>query len=212
MKKFVLLFVLAIALIAGQANADNVKVGDTVWFQDSYGSTNGGEFIITNSTTGSSWTSFCLELDEYINFGPSYKVVDISSTVYEGGANTNAGDPLDFKTAYLYTQFRAGTLSGYDYGTGPARISSANSLQNAIWYIEQEITSGLDTQATAWVNLAATANWQSLGNVRVVNIVDSTGKACQSQLALVPEPSILMLLGLGLCALPVAARRFKADA
>lgn len=213
MKKLVFLFVLAVTLIAVQANAgDNVNVGDLLKFTDSYGSTNGGEFIVTNSTTGSEWISFCLERDEYISFGLSYKVNDISSFAIAGGVNTDSNDQLDYRTAYLYTKFRAGTLSNYDYGTGELRVNSANSLQNAIWYIEQEISTGLDTQANNWVQEATEAGWTNWGNVQVINIVDSNNKNCQSQLALVPEPSILALLGLGLCAVPVLTRRLKVKA
>ncbi len=48
------------------------------------------------------------------------------------------GDPLDPRTAYLYTKFVSGTLAGYDYTPSTGRIFSAKALQDVIWYIEDE--------------------------------------------------------------------------
>ena len=41
--------------------------------------------------------------------------------------------------AYLYSQFAARTLPGYTYTNGSGRAASAVMLQQAFWYLEDEI-------------------------------------------------------------------------
>jgi hypothetical protein len=78
--------------------------------------------------------TFCIEYNEEFSPGASYGVT-ISSKAMYGGQPPN-GDPLSIGTAWLYSQFAAGTLSGYNYGA--SRTSSAGALQQAIWWLEAE--------------------------------------------------------------------------
>ena len=78
--------------------------------------------------------TFCVEIDEEFSPGGTYNT-SLGNTIIPGGAAITIG------TAYLYSQFAQGTLSGYQYGTGMARETSADELQDAIWYLQGEVTS-----------------------------------------------------------------------
>jgi len=83
---------------------------------------------------GSGFESFCIQVDEHINFGGTYQYAISTSAKGPTGA-----DEISQGTAWLYSQFATGTLSGYNYTPGAARAASAGDLQNAIWYLEGEI-------------------------------------------------------------------------
>ena len=181
--------------------------------QDGPGSGPGGEFIASYLDGSNSFATFCLEKNEYIAFNQPLKVAGVTSGAINGGVSGGNPDPISFDTAYLYTQFRAHALSGYNYGGGAAEATSANSLQNAFWYLEGEIfdISG-DTQAQNWITEASNAGWANTGHVAVLNLLktNATGQwvNAQDQLTLVPEPETyaMMLAGLGLMGF-VARRR-----
>jgi len=210
------------------------------------GTVDGGEFGVNPAHTtglsvptmggsagvsGSLFQTFCLELDESIsthnqdtNSGTFvYQwTLNASGTAIQGGRNTNAGDTISAQTAFLYTQFYNGTLSGYNYTLGSGRRTTASALQEAIWYLENELgdgSNGFDpgisslsgntaTAGTAqyYVTLAnnavSTGQWNvGLGNVRVLNLTthDAFGNLVQAQdvLVMVPLPPAAYL-GLGL--------------
>ncbi|UCE58154.1 MAG: hypothetical protein JSU63_11980 [Phycisphaerales bacterium] len=194
-------------------------------FEDSFGSTNGGEFIFnpTGDYDGlslGSFTTFCLETIEYMDFSQTFDVLDISDGAVEGGKGGGNPDILDERTAWLYQSFRDGTLGGltslgyahdYDYGTGSARVASANAIQNVIWGLEDEFgdswtpAAGLETTFLA----AATDLADGLGNVRVLNIAWPDGALAQSQLVIVPVPGAVVLGACGLGLVGVVRRRFR---
>jgi len=155
-----------------------------------------------------SFQTFCLERTEFtaqpMDVWVSTQFVGggtPGSHAWEGG--TGAGDDLDPRTAYLYTQFAQGPLSSYTYTAGASRSASAGELQEAIWYLEGE--SGLlDGQAATWVTEATTAvstgAWTGIGSVRILQMYWG-GDRKQDQLYLVvgaPGAVLLGMIGLGL--------------
>lgn len=209
--------------------------------QSGYASGSGGEFTIYSAGTPGlmlsntyysadkktrdvyvtgSFQTFCVETDEYINPNPSAVYVSESwadgttpgSHAYGGGSNTNAGDNLDPKTAYLYTQFAKGLLSGYNYTPGSERQVSAAALQTVIWGIEGEYggswspATGLQT---TFYNATVAANWTGIGDVRVLQLVTTDGTCLkQDQLYLTPVPGAVLLGLLGLGAAGVKLRKY----
>jgi hypothetical protein len=169
--------------------------------------------------------TFCIETGEYFTPGDTYNVTISAEVLYDGGQFPN-GEPITMGTAWLYSQFAAGTLSGYDYAYGYGRTITAGDLQQAIWYLQGEQpglvnVSGAD--GTAFYNAAvlalggvAAVNNPANGaygvvalNLWVPNEDGSNGAAAQDQLMVVPEPStvpepsavsfgLLLLLLLGL--------------
>lgn len=171
---------------------------------------------VAKSAAANSFQTFCMERDEFIvtpvditvsttNVDASGNDVGPGSHAVQGGVNTNNGDNLDPKTAYLYTQFAQGVLAGYDYTVGAGRVASADALQKAIWYIEGEVPTLAAGLATTFYNDAVNAGWNDIGNVRVLNLYaagyrNNLGFAKQDMLYLIPAPAaaVLGLLGLGL--------------
>jgi hypothetical protein len=213
-----------ILLSAGGAKADAspLMAGDDIHVLNGPGTTGGGEFtIVVDETT--SFVSFCLQQTEYINFVNAFNVDSISNYAISDpasrGGDAEGKDYLSAQTAFLYTQFREGTLSGYDYG-GPDRWKSANDLQYAIWMFEQEIPT---ISSNPFVMLANTAislgTWSGLGDVGVMNL-SRNGVEAQDQLMLVPgrditevpEPASLILFGSGVSLAAMARRRQRRSA
>lgn len=187
----------------------DVVAGDKVKLYDGPGSTGGGEFYVDVLGKGSSsspydFTTFCVEKDEFIAFNVAYTVASVSTIAMGGGVNTNSGDPLDSKTAYLYYQFVSGTLAGYTPTT-----ADANLFQNLIWMYENEHTWTPTGKALQWHQDALANAGTGLWGVRVLNLVDANGKWVQDQLVYTgtPEPASILLLGSGLAALAYRRRR-----
>jgi len=182
----------------------------------------GGEFTLTpnaelRTLTGPSgtWESFCLERTEFVTIGSTYNAV-VNTEAMLGGLNNGVpgpggGDPVDARTAYLYSNFAGGTLTGYNYTPGTGRANSAAALQDVIWYLEDEAAqtwnagSLQSTFYTAAQNAVASGTWTGLGNVRVLNLY-AAGHAgdlqyrAQDMLATtvtVPAPGALLLASLG---------------
>jgi hypothetical protein len=220
--------------------APQVLVGDKIKFADGNGASPGGAFILTNwGPTGAasqgSFESFCLEKNEYMNYGgpaynqgPTFNVNSISTEAKRGGQGGNQGtapntfDPLDAKTAFLYTNYietpsALGAVAGWNAAGANAR---GTAMQQAIWTIEQELTSTSDTLANSLITFAAASGWTDTGRVKVLNLTwfsgggssYPTGTYAQDQLyiAPVPEPETyaMMLAGLGLIGF-IARRRRK---
>ncbi len=218
------------ALLGAQLASAQVSTGSVVRLGDGLG-TLAGVFngsVISGPGAGGSFQSFCLEKFEYFN---SYtqnlyvKSVDTSTvndiaqntTTSQGG--TIASDPLSSQTAWLYTQF-------YNNQAAYAGTQSlANSMQRAIWFLEEELAGAdltaynADTQATSWVaqaNAAVSSGaWSGLGNVRVLNLFKDANYTQHSQdqlymVTAVPETGTYSMMLAGLCFIgAIAVRRRK---
>jgi len=125
-----------------------------------YENGNGGEFKATTSGLGT-FETFCIEYNEEFGLGNTYDY-NMNSGAVAGDSGVDATDshtglPMDnisIGTAYLYSQFRNG-------GLVISSVAQAGELQNAIWYLEDEISlaqlstmNGVD--GTAYYTLAKT--------------------------------------------------------
>jgi hypothetical protein len=206
-----------------QLTATTVGTGGTYSGYGPYQTGSGGEFtlaasagllaVLNNLSAYSASTknqvqgvapnfqTFCLEETEYIYPWTTHNVT-ISSRAYDGGVGPQ-GDPISLGTAWLYSQFAAGSLTGYDYNT--TRKDSAAALQSAIWMLEGETTwvSGnqfINTMlaANGWApDYAMNTDANGAFGVGVLNMTLNGGHA-QDQLVMasVPEPPAVLLLGL----------------
>ena len=129
--------------------------------------------------------------------------------------------PITQGVAYLYSQFAAGTLAGYDYTPGSGRVASAGNLQEAIWYLLGGYGDGAQLTGTALTDLKAwdpnSTDWTKSANgafgVRDMVLLEP-GQA-QDQLVVVPEPTTLisgalMLLPFGAGTLRILRRKHSA--
>ncbi len=195
------------ALSATSALASiNITLQDTVNRETTPGQPGfgGGEFIAQTSENfaqnysplaaySGGFATFCLELNESIAFNTPYTAV-VTMGAINGGVGGGNPDTISTGTAWLYSQFAAGTLAGYDYA-GAGRPDSAGLLQQAFWYLEEEIILA-NPNANSFLALLDlnTAMDDSTGeyNVRVLNITDRTGADRQDVLVVVPEASTIM--------------------
>jgi hypothetical protein len=113
----------------------------------------GGAFAVTTTPNVGgpnlgTFQTFCIEFNENISYPPGTYDYTINSGAVQGGSGALATDPytglhmdnVSIGTAWLYSQFRAGAF-------GTLTAPQAGQLQNAIWYLEGEITlSQLSTQ------------------------------------------------------------------
>jgi len=149
--------------------------------------------------------TFCVETSEYFTPGNTYNVSFSYNIKYQAGLFLPNGEPITMGTAWLYSQFAAGTLIGtgplpYDYTDGGGRPTTAGDLQEALWYLQGEaslINGGAD--GTAFYNAAVSALGATINNpangaygVVVLNLTSGDGNA-QDQLMLVPDPSVVVV-------------------
>jgi len=159
-----------------------------------------------------SFLTFCVERHEPVDAagGTTYSADVLTEAILgnwnDGPVGPTSHDALDSRTAYLYSQFRKGTLAGFSNDA-----ASAGNLQQAIWYIEDEYDdatyqlplAALTPGAQSFVNLANANDPGTIGNVRVLHLWTETtpGKPDLAQdmltLAPVPAPAAILLAGIG---------------
>lgn len=163
---------------------------------------------IAEPVESSPFLTFCIEKHESID--------DTGGTVYSANILTEAimgngnlgppgplgGDPLDSRTAYLYSQFRNGNIV-------IDTVGKAGDFQSAIWFIEDEYVpegigfAALTPGAQAFVTLANPHAGDGIGNVRVLSLytMDIQGKPTQYQdmltIVAVPAPGAILLGSIG---------------
>lgn len=208
------ILLLVLCITTTNATPSYVNVGDLIQGTSYNPLNHAGEFTFYDWDTGYEWQSFCLEINSGI---PEFSYVGgLSNYAIPGGAGgvTSLGDPISDFTAWLYASSQLDTLFGYDGSN-----TEAYDLQNLIWFEEEELSTEaiyLDiAQVTQWRDLFALSGWQNNGRVQVVNLyADQLFKLpAQDQLILtpaVPEPSTLLLLGIGLLwASAIGRKRIK---
>lgn len=201
----------------------------------------GGEFNVNGVSVahgaGDSFLTFCLEYSEHFSPGSTYFVqINTAAITGDGVAATYPGDvagtagvsdPISSATAWLYTHFRAGDLGSFVSGFSNSSAADVNSLQAAIWHLENEGDhSAYNSMAISLVNAAVNAatthlgGWTGIGDVRVLNLFDTYSGGTfsgnhQDQLYLlptpIPEPETYAMLLAGLGLMGFVARRRKAS-
>ena len=164
-----------------------------------------GYTAATADSTVPYFQTFCVETAEEFNPGGTYDVSFSYNIKYQGGAFLPNGAPITMGTAWLYSQFAAGTLIGsgplpYDYAYGGGRTGTAGDLQEAIWYLQGEaglVNGGAD--GTAFVSAAVSALGATINNpaegafgVVVMNLTSGGGNN-QDQLMIVHDPSAVIV-------------------
>lgn len=228
------------------ALASSASAGLTVTlYQNAYSSGVGGEFTAVTSdpsllnnysplaqvttTHGTGFETFCIEYNIEFYPGVQYNAA-INGGAIPGGGGTTGGngitggyDPISIGTAWLYSQFAAGTLANYDYSNTSNRKIDAGQLQNVFWYLENEIPSVSHSDTNPFYQMlltqfgsiaAAQTNSDGAYGVAALNLTDCNGGYHQSQLVetSVPEPSTvlagaLILLPLGISTVRILRKK-----
>jgi hypothetical protein len=161
---------------------------------------------------GDAFETFCVETDEYFTWGGVYDA-SIVPGASGGGAGGPSPDPISRGTAYLYSRFATGVLTGYAYTPGAARAASAGQLQEAIWYLEDELSLGtpLANPFLSQVSLAfGSLATSKLDQLSPTVMALSLGTTHQDQLILTSVPdggATVMLMGLALSGLALLRRQ-----
>jgi hypothetical protein len=205
MKKIIITIGMVLALFSF-ANSSWASISLS---QSGYSYSSGGEFRAVTTTESflgnyspkailnGGFETFCIESTVHFSPGQAYN--------YTLASTDSRGRNLSLGTAYLYSLFAQGNLSGYNYDNAN-RSQSAGLLQAAIWYLQGGQT--VNGFAVPTVNnnpfyalsISMFGNNAMLANngqydVDVLQLTDASGRPAQNQLvhgAIVPEPSTIV--------------------
>lgn len=228
MKKLLIAAAMMGALAAYQASATTLNVN--VSRLGGYFTYAGGEFDITSVSPDPTFNS--IVANNYVagttSIGGGFETFCMSMSVLLQ-PNPQTGTPLNTVSSgiqYLYRQFAAGTLSGYNYtGTTPAdnsgtslRAQSAAELQAAIWYLEGNSWSAIASEEDNWDSAQQTAaeNFVTMAGsasgdygVRLLYLTYGNTEA-QPMLIAVPDGgSTVMLMGIALAGFWLVSRKLQ---
>ena len=150
--------------------------------------------------------TFCIQTAVYFYPGESY--------------TATTADSITLGTAWLYSKFAAGTLSGngYNYTNGSGRMTSAGALQQAIWFFQSQSGGAANSYVTAAETAlggtsAAFSESSGAYGVAGFDLTDAYGVAAQEQLFIaVPEATTiiagaLLLLPFGVSTLRILRKQ-----
>jgi len=223
-----LLCTIALGVFLGATSATANTVTLTDWTTGDFADNaagGGGAFKATTTGTllgSGSFMTFCIEFNEHFSYNGSYDFA-LSDEAKLGGAGGPHPDPISDETKWLFAKASTGAYAFiYTDATGLAPGPGVGAVfQEAIWYLENERTSGEITGAALALANYATLhqNWNALyaagDRVYAMNLT-SGGSPAQDQLAYLHEATItvnapdsgstLALLATGLVALWSLAR------
>ncbi len=164
---------------------------------------------------GVGFQTFCLERDEYVTL-PGWYDYTIGNAAVDGGVGGPSPDPLSWGTAWLYSQFAAGSLGGYNYGAG--RSTSARYLQEAIWWLEHELASYTAgnvfvAAAIAQFGTAAAARADATAgayNVYALNLTSNRGQTLNQSMLVIRVADgglTVLMLGVGVMGCAIIRRK-----
>jgi len=215
MKKTIVIAALLFVMLAISPlqHANALQAGDVIsatWAPWNYGAS-GGEFAVSYyGSNATLFTTFCVEPNEYFTPGEKLVVQSVGTSImYNGSGSAIALNPL---VAYLYHEFAHNSWNEagiFNYDNYAARKADDALLQSAIWLLQyptQDVNNKFIDYALKYYEQD---KWSGTGDVVVLNLFSPNGGVRQDQLALVPEPTTLMLLGVGLLGVGVLRRKTK---
>src|SRR6266513_5042115 len=144
-KSFQAIVFLVLVLAARTSYADPISVGDIIHLTGSSGTLGGGAFSIDNAANGPGvdFLTFCVQMSQHVDYTNPFRVGSITGYADDAGGR----DYIAPETAWIFSNFRSGTLNTY----------SSDEIQASIWILEDEWTT----------NIGQSANLISLARGRV---------------------------------------------
>jgi len=198
-------------------------ISDTIYRQST-----GGPFLMNPDDGSSSFYTFCVETGEHIGFGPQYYGTIDSVVIFGSGIKDNS-DPLNLNTKRLYDYALdnwAALTSGTLKPTNGTPAEELTAIQAAIWafqgetgapasgsradyYYQNVLTLNPNLDRTIMALNLWTADVSLAPYQPIIGNANAYAAKAQSQLIAVPEPGILILLGIAMSAIGAASWRIR---